>query len=301
MSLLEPYVPAGFDDFWAETTAEALSAPLDISFSPAPDRSTSDHLVQELHFRSISGIQLHGWTAEPLSTGRYPAFLWVPPYSRWSMKPNEYGIRKDFTSLSFNFFGESSFHDEVYQPSRGYFAEGVATPETWIFRRMFQDSVIAARILEKLDSVDSNKIGSMGMSQGGGISIWLAAFVPQIKAVCADMPFLGAIPWVFASAKHFRYPLKELTDYMEANVGGKDQVDRTISYFDTMNVATRCTKPVLVTAGLKDPAVKTEQVVAIYNALQGPKQMEEIDWGHDWHPSMVERNSNWLTSRLAAK
>src|SRR5205823_5017641 len=114
------------------------------------------------------------------------------------------------------------------------------------------------RILAELPEVDSSKIGSMGMSQGGGLSIWLGAWSDRVKAVCADMPFLGGMHETLMK-NIYRYPLKEIMDFMSTVPEGESQVLRTISYFDTLNQATRCTKPTLVSVGLRDPAVKPIQ------------------------------------------
>jgi cephalosporin-C deacetylase len=298
---LTPYVPEDFDAFWAEALAEALAAPLDFRRKPQGDKQRDGMEIEVISFRSISGSTLHGWIAYPEGARRCPSFLWIPPYSRWSMMPNEYGTREGFCSLSFNFFGEAPFHEEVYTPERGYMADGAFEPSEFVFRRMAQDAVIAFRVLEAQLEVDEDRIGSMGMSQGGGMSIWLAAMLPKrVKAVVADMPFFGGLPWVF-SKPVMRYPLRELADVMNSVSLGKERVLYTLSYFDTMNWATRCTVPTLVTAGLKDPAVRTQQVEAIFEALAGEKEMVSIDWGHDLHPSMVERNRDWLLKHLVSE
>jgi cephalosporin-C deacetylase len=162
---------------------------------------------------------------------------------------------------------------------------------------MFQNAVIASRVLSDLPQSDSGRMGSMGMSQGGGISIWLGAWVERVRAVCADMPFLGAMHETLLK-NVYRYPLKELMDFMSTVADGQEQVLRTISYFDTLNQASRCSKPTLVSIGLKDPAVKPVQAEAIYEALPGPKALKIYDWGHDWHPDMIENNLQWLTQNL---
>lgn len=300
MSPVPPFygVPEDLAEFWAEAVAEAEGAWLDYSLHAQEEITRPHHHVEVLKFRGMGGHTKHGWVASPQRRGQWPCFLWLAPYSRWSMLPNEYGTREGFTSLSFNFFGESAFHQEVYHPSRGYFAEGAGEPKTWIFRRMLQDAVIASRVLEDLASADRSKMASMGMSQGGGLSIWLAAVTRRIKAVCADMPFLADMGRVLTEDRIFRYPIKELTDYMGSFPLGTETVLHTISYFDTAHMATLCKVPTLVTAGLKDPAVRPSQVQAVFDGLAGPKEMVELDWGHDWHPSMVGRNREFLLENL---
>ena len=309
MNLPRSSLPSGFDTFWRETAAEAGSAPFDydVSFEPVhptpdPDAGqtdpgviSTDHEIKTLTFRGIDGATLHGWIALPNEFGgpKAPAFLWTAPYGRESVMPNPYGTRRGFVSLSFNFFGNEAFHQEKYTPARGYFSEGVLNKETWIFRRMFQNSMIALRVLADQPDVDPERIGAVGLSQGGGMSIWLGAWSERVKAVCADMPFLGAMRQTLMK-NVYRYPLKELMDYAATVPDGPNRIMETFAYFDTMNQATRCDKPTLVSVGLKDPAVKPVQARAIFEALPGPKKLIEYDWGHDWHPDMIENNAEWL-------
>ncbi|MBX3095432.1 MAG: acetylxylan esterase [Fimbriimonadaceae bacterium] len=294
----EPQVPEDFDAFWQETAAEALAAPLDFRRYPQGEQSRDGFEIEAVSFRGIDGSTKHGWIAAPEGAHRLPSFLWIPPYSRWSMLPNEYGTRPGFVSMSLNFFGEGPFHQETYSVERGYFAEGVMEPSTFIFRRMAQDALIALRVMEAQSEVDENRMGASGMSQGAGMAMWLSTLTPKVRAVAADMPFFGALRWVFDQPVR-RYPLKELVDAMDAEPLGRERAMYTFSYFDTLHFATRVSVPTLVTAGLKDPAVRPEQVRAIFSAMPvTEKELVEIDWGHDWHPSMIERNAAWLRRYL---
>ncbi len=312
MSPFVPDLPEDFDAFWQETVAEAKAAPLDFrrehSGTPSPGPSPSfgtDIQSRErgtgetslLTFRGVDGTPRFGWIHAPEGARRLPSFLWIPPYGRESLLPNEYGTREGFVSLSFNFFGHEAMHQEKYVPARGYFAEGVSEPETWVFRRMFQDAFLAARVMQAQPEVDEDRIASMGMSQGAGISIWLGAWCPIVKAVCADMPFLGAMRAAL-SRNAYRYPLKELIDFADTIPVGMERVLNTLAYFDTMNQATRCKVPTLVSLGEKDPAARPENVEAVYEALACEKKLIRYDWGHDWHPGMIEANRAWLLDHL---
>lgn len=297
MSELGPYVPEDFDEFWAELVGEARAQPLDFRRSLHNDYPLDGFVVEQLRFRGAGGTPLDGWLAYPEGARRLPGFLWIPPYGRESMLPNEYGSRKGFVSFSFNLHGLPAFHQEAYIPERGYFAEGASSPHTWVFRTLVQHCLIAARVLEAQIEVDEDRIGAMGMSQGGGLAIWVAAFSPIVKAVCADMPFLGGMRRTL-SGNAYRYPLKELFDFMETEPLGREKLLWTVGYFDTVNVATRCHKPTLVSRGLKDPSVRPDTAQAIYDALPGEKRLVTYDWGHDWHPEMVSNNRNWLVDWL---
>jgi len=291
--LLKPYVPPGFEPFWREATAEAMDAALEFEFFEQSDFAPADHLVREFSFRGIDGATRYGWVALPHGVEVAPGMLWLAPYSRWSMLPNEYGTRKGLASISFNFHGESAFHREDYTPERGYMADGIESRESWVFRRMFQDAVIVGRIFGSLPEVDESRLFAAGMSQGGGLAIWMGAWVDYVKAVVADEPFLAGVPWIL-DAKYFRYPLKEMTDIAFSSPEMEKVVRQTLSYFDTINQSAFCEKPTRLTVGLKDPSVRPAQVHAVYEALPGRKVIEEIDWGHDWHPRMIEGAAEFL-------
>lgn len=296
---MSPYLPEDFDAFWAAAADEAKSAPLDFHRSLQRDSQHPTHKVERLDFRGVTGQTLHGWIALPEGAKRSPGFLWIPPYGRESKLPDEYGTRAGLASISFNFFGHEAFHQEVYTPARGYFAQGVEDPDAWVFRRMFQDAFIAMRVLQAQIEVDEDRLAACGMSQGGGLSIWLGAHCPIVKAVCADMPFLSGMNDTLARPV-YRYPLKELLDFAETIPLGMERIRNTISYFDTVNQATRCRVPTQVSLGLKDPAVRPICVEATYAALPGTKALIKYEIGHDWHPDMVENNRNWLLRNLGA-
>lgn len=288
-----PKIPPEFDSFWQETTEEALNEALDFTREQGNAFDWPGFLVEKYTFRGIDGSPRYGWIAAPEDSGPHPAFLWIPPYGRESLIPNVYGTRKGFVTASLNFFGHHAFHQERYTPTRGYFAEGVLDPHSWIMRANYQNAVLAARVLRGQPEVDHERVSTMGMSQGGGIAIWLGAGVEWIRAVCADMPFLGGVSQTLG-AQVYRYPLKELLDFAEGLPDGLERIKTTISYFDTLNVATRCHKPTHLSLGEKDPAVKPPSVLAIYDALPGEKMLVRYPTGHDWHQGMIENNRKWL-------
>ncbi len=296
-----PYeLPEDFAEFWREAAAEAYAQPLDMGRSYRSDHPSETHLVEEMEFRGMGGVRRQGWIAVPRGReagGRLPGFLWIAPYGRWSMRPNAYGTREGMVSLSFNFHGEGPFHEETYRPERGYFAEGIERPGTWILRRMFGDCVLAARLLAAQAETGESGIGAMGMSQGGGIALWLGAWCPAVRAVCADMPFLANAGATLAGGVA-RYPLKEIRDAMDAMPLGEARVLDTVSYYDTVHHAAHCRVPTQVSLGLRDPASRPANVRAVYEALAGPKRLIEYAGGHDWDPEMVPSNAEWLRRAL---
>lgn len=297
--LLQPYPPEDLDEFWHSVRSEAESAALDYSRRQVEYPAPRGLRIVRLDFRGADGATLSGWLAFPLEvSGRLPAFLWLPAYGRWSHLPDKYSTRPGMVSMSFNIHGLDAFHREEYTPSRGYLAQGIESPETWVMRKHAVNTLLALRVLEAQSEADERRIAVGGMSQGAGFAIWAGAWSSRVRCVVADMPFLSAMRYVF-SMPVYRYPLKEITDYANRIPLGIERVMHTISYFDTVNLATRCARPTQVSLGLRDPAVKPEAARAVYNALPtNDKRLIEYPGGHDWDVAMVERNLEWMNNHL---
>ena len=126
----------------------------------------------------------------------------------------------------------------------------------------------------------------------------IAGIAPEeAKDLVEDLPFLGPMRYNL-DRNAYRYPLKELVDFMEREPLGREKLFHTLSYFDTVNVATRCTKPTLVSFGERDPSCRPEAVEAIFASLPGVKELAVYPGGHDWDPGMVERNRAWLDRHM---
>ncbi len=289
--------PADFEEFWLAAKQEADAVKLDYWREPKEFSGLTSHNISILRFRSVHNAVLEGWVASPKGTRKAPGFLWINPYGRESLLPNEYGTRPGYLSFCFNFFGLPAFHQEKYVPERGYFSEGLADPNTFVFKTLIQHCLVALRVLQAQLDVDEDRIGVMGLSQGGGFALASAAWSEIPKAVCADLPFFGLITETI-SQNFFRYPLKEILDFAENHQFGKELVHYTLSYYDTVFQAKRIKQPTHVTLGLKDPSCRPPQVRAIFEALVCEKSLTELDWGHDWHPSMIETNLLWLNQHL---
>lgn len=291
-------LPDDFDAFWQQARDESLAVPLNFKRSRANDFALDGFRVETFRFQAMDRRTLDGWIAYPPDAKGLPGFLWIPPYGRESLLPNAYGTREGMVSLSINLHGYGPFHQEKYEPARGYLSEGADAPETYIFRRILQDCMIAFRVLQAQIEVNESQLGCMGMSQGAGLSLWMGAHCPGVRAVCADMPFFGGVAGNLDRGA-YRYPLKELADFIETIPMGREQVAYTLSYYDTIHQASRCQVPTLVSLGEKDPASRPENVRRIFDAVAAPqKRLVEYPGGHDWDSQMVDNNRTWLLEHL---
>ena len=112
-----------------------------------------------------------------------------------------------------------------------------------------------------------------GGSQGGGISIAVAALVPDIAAAMPDVPFLSDFPRAITFVDSD--PYGEIVRYLKAH---RDHVERalaTLSYFDVAILGRRASAPALFSVGLMDLICPPSTVYAAFNAYGGPKEIRE--------------------------
>jgi cephalosporin-C deacetylase-like acetyl esterase len=118
--------------------------------------------------------------------------------------------------------------------------------------------------------VDQNQLGIWGGSQGGGLSFATAALDQRIDYCVADIPWLGSWETYFTLSH-------EDQDDMEAWIAAKEDrtfegMLKTLSYFDTVNLADRIRCPTYMGVGLQDAICPPTISFAVFNRVRGPKK-----------------------------
>jgi cephalosporin-C deacetylase len=177
--------------------------------------------------------------------------------------------------------------------------QGILDPMTYYYRRVFSDAVRAVEAVRAHPQVDARRVAVTGGSQGGGISIAAAAFIPDLAAVMPDVPFLSAFPRAITFAD--RDPYGEIVRYLKAH---RDHVDRalaTLSYFDVATLGRAASAPALFSVGLMDETCPPSTVFAAFNSYGGPKEIRDYPFndhegGQGFHDVAKLR---WLRERFS--
>jgi len=150
--------------------------------------------------------------------------------------------------------------------------KGILDKREYYYRGVYVDCVRAIDFLCTRAEVDPKRIGVTGGSQGGGLTLAVAGLDRRPALAMADVPFLChfARPLEISDA----YPYREIADFLRRYPGTDDQVFRTLSYFDVMNLAADIACPTLVTAGLEDMVCPPSTVFAAYNHIPAPKSID---------------------------
>ena len=148
---------------------------------------------------------------------------------------------------------------------------GIASPQTYYYRRVFSDAVRAVEAARSHPAVDPARVAVTGGSQGGGITLAVSGLQPDVSAALPDVPFLC----------HYRRatqiidtaPYSEIAMYCKTHRDKIESVFETLSYFDGLNFSARAKAPALFSVGLMDNICPPSTVYAAYNHYAGPKQI----------------------------
>ena len=278
--------PADFDAFWAATLAEARAHPLDPCFAPF-DAGLSTLEVFDVTFNGYAGQPIKGWLLMPAHRpgGQLPCIVEYIGYGggrgfalNWLLWASA-----GYAHLVMDTRGQGSSWQhgdtpDVEPPGSnpqypGFMTRGVLDPTTYYYRRVFTDGVRAVEAARAHPAVDPHRVAITGGSQGGGLTLAVAALDPTVSAAAPDVPFL--CHYRRATTLIDTAPYVEIARYCQTHREKIDTVFRTLSYFDGVNFAARASRstPALFSVGLMDNICPPSTVYAAYNHYAGPKQI----------------------------
>ncbi|SCL28988.1 acetylxylan esterase [Micromonospora inyonensis] len=291
--------PADFDEFWADTLAAAARHELDATFEPV-DSPLRVITVHDVTFSGFGGDRVKAWLAVPAGTEEpLPCVVEFPGYGGGRGLPHENLLyaASGYAHLFMDVRGQGSGWSAGATPDRepdggnpqhpGFVTRGVLDPRTLYYRRVVTDAVRAVQAARAHPLVDPDQVVATGISQGGGLSLAVAALDPRLRAVAPDVPFLcdfrrGA---ELATAG----PYQEIVNYLKVHRGNVERVFDTLSYVDGVNFATRGRCPALFSVALMDASCPASTVFGAYHHYAGPSRIEVYPFnGHEGGESVQD-------------
>jgi len=153
----------------------------------------------------------------------------------------------------------------------GFMTQGILSPDTYYYKRVFVDAVCAVHAAKAHPTVDGSKIIVTGRSQGGGISLAVAGLVPDLLAVMPDVPFL--CHFTRAVGLTDAKPYQEIVEYLHIHRDKVDTVFQTLSYFDGAHFASNITATSLFSVALMDNICPPSTVFAAYHQITTSKEI----------------------------
>jgi len=211
----------------------------------------------------MAGLTLRGWLEVPKKEGKYPALLRVPGYTENLRPIDKYD---DLIVFSFNTrdHGES---DDTGKRGWDMWVRGMDNKYDFFYRNIILDCIQALGYLCSRDDVDTDRVAVWGGSQGGGLSFTTSALDDRIALCIADIPFLCEFP-MYLEISHWN----EIDAWFDQNPDQTwESMFKTLSYFDTKNMADKITCPVYMGIGLQDDVCPPATSFISYNYLKCPK------------------------------
>lgn len=282
--------PADLDEFWASTIAEsrAFAVPPVVRKIDSPLTAID---VYDITFSGYGGQPIRAWLRVPSgATGPLPTIVQYVGYGggRGHATENLLVAASGFAHFHMDTRGQGASWSVGETPDEappagpqvpGVMTKGIGHRDSYYYRRLMTDAVLAVTAASALEVVDSARIGVQGGSQGGALAIVAAAFAPEVRAAAVRVPFLSDFPRAITITDE--YPFREITDYLRTHRDAAAAALATLAYFDTSLIAARATVPSRFSVGLMDATTPPSTVFAAYNAWTGEKSIEV--WPYNGH------------------
>jgi len=284
--------PPDFDAFWRRTLDESRAVRGPTRYTPAhPELRAVD--VFDVTFSGYLGHPIKGWLILPRHhAGRLPVVVEYIGYGGGRGLPAEWlqWPAAGYATFVMDTRGQGSAWTQGNTPDPGaaeagpqypgFLTSGVFDRDTYYYRRVFTDAVMAIDAAREHDAVDPHAMVVAGGSQGGGIALAAAALDGTALAALIDVPFLSH--FVRAVEITDEEPYVELRHFLSVHRDRVADVFRTLSYFDGLNLAARSTVPALFAVGLMDRISPPSTVFAAFNHYAGPKEISVFPYnGHE--------------------
>ncbi len=269
--------PPDFDSFWRATLDSLAAVPPELELALDSQHMSDRAEVYRISFTSLHDVRVHGWLTLPVGREKPVAGLaFFPGYGTGQIRPAVDYSRRGYATISIQVRGYGMDQESYPEDNRNYMTIDCERPETYIYREIVSHCLRAVQLLGQRAEVDPKRIGVIGGSQGGGLSLLVAGLNPDVAAVLANVPFLTDFG---RSMSMTGAPFRDLVRYIENNPGSREAVMNTVRYFDTVSLAGRIKAPTIVSAGLFDRTCPAPSIYRMFLALgSADKRIEIYPW-----------------------
>ena len=305
--------PKDFDAFWQKALSEARQTGLNPTKRLLPERSTQDVNVYEISYNNNHwGSKMYGILSIPVKPGKYPALLRVPGAGVRPYYGDNYTAAGKCIVLEIGVHGvpvtmEQKIYDDLANGAlQGYWNTNLDDPDRNAYKRIVTGAVRGVDMIASLDEWDGKTLGVTGASQGGFLSLAVAALDKRVT-------FLGAIHdamcdyeaelhGVAGGWPHYFYKAEGKLGLAEKEVKLTEVEKARVAsarYYDGVNFARRITVPAWFSFGYNDEVVPPTSAYGLYNTIQAPKSLSVYQMtGHYWYQEQYDEWQDFLTKQL---
>ncbi|BAV05615.1 Cephalosporin-C deacetylase [Filimonas lacunae] len=267
--------PGKFTAYWKETMQELSGVKPDFRVKKCDSLSKGKRNAYIIEFTSLDSITIRGYYFVPRTKQKYAALLHLPGYG--------YGFNKleSFVKSKEN-VAELALCVRGHGISADVFNPGFDIPGVWgwnlhnekqlAYRAIYMDCIRAIEFLRSRPEVDAKRIGVLGSSQGGGLTLATAGLMQEKVKACAYFdPFPCSIRDL---VKVRKLCVDEWSSYLKYynNPISFDEAMDIQDLVDTRLMASRITCKAFYATGLFDDDCPSRVGFAAYNAIKTPKK-----------------------------
>ena len=290
--------PAEFEEFWQDFLSEVGDGLPQFRMVLDEARSRRGVAVWVVQYEGIGGRSIHGWYIVPRGPEPAPALLYLSGYGARPIEPPMALAGRGYVVLAIDVRGNRVDRARP-RPFETYCTEGVESPESYVYREILGHTLRAVHFLRAREELDPARIGVVGVSEGGGLALLLAALSPDIRAVAADAPMMCDLP---LSVRSGAWPYTEIARYVRQRPDAAGRVALTLAHFDAVNFAPDVKCPVLLSVGFLDSVSLPTAVYGFANQLAAPNEVRGFpEAGHEvGGEDLWSYKLEWLARALSA-
>ncbi|MGH7143784.1 MAG: acetylxylan esterase [Planctomycetota bacterium] len=300
--------PSDHEAYWTKALAEMNAVDPQVELRPhklnAPFAECFD-----LFFTGVGGSRVHVKYLRPKRDGQkpvspHPAVLQFHGYTgnagEWVDKLAYVARGFAVAALDCRGQGGSSENSEGVkgQTLWGHIIRGLDdAPERMVYRQNFLDTAQLAKIVMGMPEVDAARVGAMGGSQGGGLTLACAALEPRIKRAAPTFPFLSDYKrvWEMDLAEGAYEELRTYFRKFDPRHEREDEIWNRLGYIDVQYLAPRIRAEILMGVGLMDKICPPSTQFAAFNRIPSKKRLAIYpDFGHETLPGFTDMVYDFL-------
>ncbi len=298
--------PADFDAYWDAALRELDATDPKPELIPTKSLHPRHSEAFDLWFTGVGGARVYAKYLRPKkSAGKNPAVLQFHGYTGNS---GDFASRLAWTSEGFCVAaldcrgqgGRSEDSGKVLgNTHRGHIIRGLDDPDPrkLAFRQIFLDTAQLARVVMSFPEVDATRVGAMGGSQGGALTLACAALEPRIKRAAPVFPFLCDYQrvWEMDLAKDAYDELRGFFRQFDPLHEREKEIFTKLGYIDCQHLAPRIKAEVLMYVGLMDTICPPSTQYAAFNKITSKKNTVIYpDYGHEGLPGESDRTFDFM-------
>jgi len=303
--------PEDFDTFWESGLSEMRKLDSHLEIRPAGFSAPFAECF-DLWFTGVQEARIHAKLILPKQApGKIPAIIQFHGYTEssgdWSGKLAYVAAGFAVAALDCRGQGGSSEDTGGVKGStfHGHFIRGIDdAPEKMLMRNIFLDCAQLAAIVINMPGIDGTRIGAMGGSQGGALTIACAALEPRINRLAPMFPFLCDYRrvWEMDLAKDAYEELRTYFRQFDPLHEREAQIFTKLGYIDLQHLSHRIKGEVLMATGLMDTVCPPSTQFAMFNRITSKKQVVLYpDFGHEGLPGFDDRGFLFMLEMMNNK